>query len=1148
METRQGSLMKFIADLHVHSKYSRATSKKLDLENIYIAAQLKGISVVGTGDFTHPGWFSEIKEKLEPDGQGLFRLKKSLARVCDKEVPKTCRGTVRFLLQTEISNIYKKNEITRKNHNLVFLPDLETAVQFNRQLDKIGNIKSDGRPILGLDARNLLEVLLEVTDRGFLVPAHIWTPWFSLLGSKSGFDSLTECFEDLSHHIFAVETGLSSDPAMNWRVKSLDGLTLISNSDAHSPLKLGREANLFDTEISFSHIRSALETGNPDQFLGTIEFFPEEGKYHMDGHRKCGVRLRPEKSRQNNDRCPVCGKPLTLGVLYRVEELADRPTEEYPDKKHPFYNLIPLSDILSEIHGVGPATKTVQTTYKKLLGKLGPELKILHQLPPETIDKASLPLLTEAVRRMRAGKVEVSAGYDGEYGRISLFKTGEKEQLKGQTLLFIPPAPKKNNEIKIKNPAHGTLVKLKRSKKKSSSTPMFTDASKAQLNEAQQSAVAHPSGPLLIVAGPGTGKTLTLTRRISYLIDKGSCTPQQMLAVTFTNKAAREMHQRLTAILGSDHQLPLVTTFHGLCHRILNEIEAEKNNTLIDEDHRRDVLRDAVRWVAEKGTDTSGWQKNTDRRIMFAKQQMLGPDDIPRELERDNGKLFVPIYRAYQYLLSIQHLLDFDDLIFNVVQRLESDPWLCRRYRKQFSHLFVDEYQDLNLAQYRLVRALAPPEKSDTQLCVIGDPDQCIYGFRGSDSSYFNSFANDYAEAKVIRLVHNYRSTDTILAAASQVMESQSNPASDSDASRKVRTYSGISGLATIAVISAASDRSEADAIADTIEQAVGGTGFHSLDTGRILEPHTAAERAYSDFAVLYRTAHQHHLLAKALEKRGIPYQVASRENKMGSRDIVALLSLFRILHGRGAYVDLENSIPILPEGIGKKVLQYFKHWGFAGGYCMEEALARSRRFPIPGMSRAQQMKLYKVIGRLESLQGAVKELALSDQFNYLLSQTKLPADMNSRDNENEPLQHLLNLAGESGDRADDFLATLALQTDTDVYAWRAEKVALMTMHASKGLEFAVVFVAGCENGLIPFAHTESRSVDLEEERRLFYVAMTRAKEALFLSHAAKRQIYGETLDQCVSPFLTDIEESLRAESKPGTPRKKKQSQLGLFD
>ncbi|MDA3835786.1 MAG: endonuclease Q family protein [Spirochaetales bacterium] len=418
--------MKFIADLHVHSKYSRATARNLDLENMYIAAQLKGITVVGTGDFTHPGWFSEIREKLIPAEEGLYKLRKEIATECDKNVPPSCRGKVRFVLVSEISNIYKKNDKTRKNHNLVFVPNLDIADKFNAKLDKIGNIRSDGRPILGLDAKNLFEILLETSDQAFLIPAHIWTPWFSVLGSKSGFDSIEECFEDLTPHIFAVETGLSSDPPMNWRITSLDNLTLVSNSDAHSPQKLGREANIFDTALSYPAIRTALKTGDPKQFLGTFEFYPEEGKYHFDGHRKCNVCLGPENTIKNKGICPVCGKPLTIGVLSRVEELADRPIKDKPKKTHPYYSIVPLTAILSEILQVGPGSKKVQRNYNAALNELGSEFTILYDLKPEAIEMAGIPLLGEAIRRMRNKTIEISPGYDGEFGRVKIFSEDER--------------------------------------------------------------------------------------------------------------------------------------------------------------------------------------------------------------------------------------------------------------------------------------------------------------------------------------------------------------------------------------------------------------------------------------------------------------------------------------------------------------------------------------------------------------------------------------------------------------------------------------------------------------------------------------------------------------------------------------------------
>ncbi|MBW1824494.1 MAG: hypothetical protein JRI87_08000 [Deltaproteobacteria bacterium] len=455
--------MKFIADFHIHSHFSRSTAKNLNLENIYIAAQLKGITVVGTGDFTHPGWFAEIKKKLIPAEPGLFKLRKKISKMCDKQVPFSCRGKVRFILVSEISNIYKKYNKTRKNHNLVFVPDLDKAQHFVSKLDKIGNIKSDGRPILGLDARDLLEILLETSDNAFLIPAHIWTPWFSLFGSKSGFDSIEECFEDLTSYIFAVETGLSSDPAMNWRVSLLDGLTLVSNSDAHSPMKLGREANIINTKLSYLSIRRAIKKGDPKIFLGTFEFYPEEGKYHLDGHRKCNIRFWPAKTRKQNGKCPICGKPMTLGVLYRIEELADRPEGEKPEKSHPFFNIIPLTEILSAVLKVGPGSKKVMRHYSMLLKKLGPEFEILHTKKKENINSVGGPLLGEAISRMRQNKVVVSPGYDGEFGKIKIFNNQEREKIIGQKTLFIVPSAESPLQYKIKH-------KKKRQQKKNGPT------------------------------------------------------------------------------------------------------------------------------------------------------------------------------------------------------------------------------------------------------------------------------------------------------------------------------------------------------------------------------------------------------------------------------------------------------------------------------------------------------------------------------------------------------------------------------------------------------------------------------------------------------------------------------------------------------
>lgn len=417
--------MVFIADFHVHSYHSRATARNMDIENLYINAQLKGITVIGTGDFTHPGWFSELKEKLVFCENGLFKLKPDIARVCDDKVPLLCRSPVYFMLTTEISNIYKKQGKTRKNHNLIFVPDFRAASRISLKLSSIGNLESDGRPILGLDAKKLLDILLETTDRGFFVPAHIWTPWFSLLGSKSGFNSVQDCFEDLTSHIYALETGLSSDPPMNRRVSALDRFTLISNSDAHSPSKLGREANVFNTDLNYNSIIDAMKSGHPDHFPGTLEFYPEEGKYHYDGHRKCNIVFDPEQTRLHHNICPVCKKPLTLGVLNRVDELSDRPQGIKSEKGQFNIKLTSLVHVLSEIYGMGPASKKVLKEYRSILEKLGPELNVLRSIPLKKIEREKSGILKESIKRMRENDVQIIPGFDGKFGRVKIFKNGE---------------------------------------------------------------------------------------------------------------------------------------------------------------------------------------------------------------------------------------------------------------------------------------------------------------------------------------------------------------------------------------------------------------------------------------------------------------------------------------------------------------------------------------------------------------------------------------------------------------------------------------------------------------------------------------------------------------------------------------------------
>jgi uncharacterized protein (TIGR00375 family) len=409
--------LRFIADLHIHSYLSRACSRELRPERLHAWCQLKGIGVLATGDFTHPKWLEELREKLAPAEPGLYRLKAPLAKAADAEVPSACRAPVRFLLEAELSCIYKKGGRVRKVHNLVYVPSLQDASRIAARLEKIGNIRSDGRPILGLDSRDLFAIVLECCEEAVLVPAHAWTPHFSVFGSESGFDSLEECFGDLTPRVFALETGLSSDPPMNWRVSALDRLALMSNSDAHSPEKLGREANRFDTEPSFAGIFDAVRSRDPERFLGTLEFFPEEGKYHVDGHRACKTRLTPAETLERGGLCPACGKPVTVGVLHRVEKLADREEGFRPPGASPYENLVPLKEILSETLDCGAATSTVDREYRRLLSKHGSELRILRELPLDDLDSE---VLARALDRMRRGQVRIEAGYDGEYGKVSL--------------------------------------------------------------------------------------------------------------------------------------------------------------------------------------------------------------------------------------------------------------------------------------------------------------------------------------------------------------------------------------------------------------------------------------------------------------------------------------------------------------------------------------------------------------------------------------------------------------------------------------------------------------------------------------------------------------------------------------------------------
>lgn len=425
--------MSFIADFHMHSKYSRACSKNLDLPHTHAWAQLKGVDLITVADFTHPKWFATLTEELEEIDEGIYGLKKEFQGPADVFVPARCQRPVRYILTTEISLIYKKGGKVRKIHHIVLAPNLKTVAKINQELGHRGNLNSDGRPILGLDSKDLLKILLDISSEIQLIPAHIWTPHFALLGSKSGFDSVEECFEELSDHICALETGLSSDPAMNWRLSALDKYVLVSNSDAHSAQKMGREATIFDTECNYPAILKALRNDH-EKVVGTIEFFPEEGKYHADGLRDEKLVWMPEETRQHQGLSPTSQRPVTVGVLHRVMDLADQAERRRPERARPYWNIIPLPEIVAELFGVTVGSKRVTEKYWSLFAELGPEFFILKEAEISAIAAVD-EKLAEAIERMRAGKVQVRPGYDGEYGVIKIFGEGELKE-RGQISMF----------------------------------------------------------------------------------------------------------------------------------------------------------------------------------------------------------------------------------------------------------------------------------------------------------------------------------------------------------------------------------------------------------------------------------------------------------------------------------------------------------------------------------------------------------------------------------------------------------------------------------------------------------------------------------------------------------------------------------------
>jgi DNA helicase II / ATP-dependent DNA helicase PcrA len=1094
--------VKYIADLHIHSHYSRATSKASNLFGLAAWAAVKGIAVVGTGDFTHPGWFAHLHECLESAEPGFFRLKAGLEQDIRALLPTGLRPavspeTVRFTLSAEISSIYKRGGKVRKVHNLLYVPDFDAARRLNATLATLGNIASDGRPILGLDSRNLLEILLEKAPDGFLVPAHIWTPWFSLFGSKSGFDSIEECFGDLSSHVFALETGLSSDPEMNRLISALDRFTLISNSDCHSPAKLGREANIFTTGFDYFSLREALrspvDTAGRQAFAATVEFYPEEGKYHCDGHRKCQVCLEPHETRAIKGLCPVCSKPLTIGVLHRVMELADRDRSVFQPGSPRVHSLIPLQEIVAELLDCGATSKKAIEGYARLINLFGSEFALLLDVPVEEIRAKGSALLAEAIERVRIGRVIRQPGYDGEFGVITVFSEGERASLCGQASLFGPVATR----VRQKTQARGRLT--------ATANPQSPTAPAArELNEEQQQVMRSEAQLILVQAGPGTGKTHTLVSRVQRVASRASC---PCTVITFTNKAAAEVRERLQA--GVVNVSPVtVATFHGYCLIQLRRVQPELR-VAGPEERAAFLLELFPDWKERERADFS-------RRLSVSFGQL-------------DGAQWPPEASRYEQALLERSLIDIEAVVPRTVALLRRGGEMAAAVRSATGHLFVDEFQDVNEAQYALVSLLA----QTSSVFVIGDPDQAIYGFRGADPQWFHTFIREQ-HPEVHQLVRNYRSGAVILRAAEQLIGHNPHPL-PVEAMHPSASFTG-----TIHKKGCASPEREATFIADQIELHLGGTSHRSLErfdhTGETVV-------SFRNIGVLYRTSRQAESIAKVLAERGIPFQVVDLEAYYTKGDCRLLFSWMLLLAGLAETSDLLFLLG-REQGIGAHALRTAHAW------LRQPVQERGREW---GDSLALTGTAGIALDRFRRLEARMRQLSQEQPVETVL---RALVDYYQLDPLATDLVRLHNLALTFDRSLPAFAAHLEQFSDSVLYDERAEAVTLSTLHAAKGLEFPVVFIAGLEEGLVPLSSREGLAPaayqkHLEEERRLLYVGITRASATLYLTWCRSRSVFGGRVeDRQASSLLAELPPAAFSpppESRPTIQRKPAHRQLSLF-
>ncbi|MCL1975050.1 MAG: UvrD-helicase domain-containing protein [Firmicutes bacterium] len=1046
----------FFADFHIHSKYSRATSRECSPEVLSLTAARKGLHLLGTGDFTHPGWRQELQEKLLPAEEGLYSLAQEFK--LPGQLPAKAIEP-RFIISGEISSIYKQDGKVRKVHNVILLPSLEAAQKLSVRLELIGNLHSDGRPILGLSSRDLLEITLEACAEAIFIPAHIWTPHFSLFGAYSGFDDLRECFGDLSGHIHTLEMGLSSNPPMNWRLSALDKYTLLSNSDAHSPAKLAREANIFSTELSYPHIAQSLRKSCNEGFHGNIKFFPEEGKYHYDGHRDCGVCLKPAETKAYGGICPVCGGRITLGVLHRVEELADRPEGFKPLTAKNFESLAPLSEVISAAAGFSSISQKGQKIYEALLGNLGTELFVLRQASLSDIENSGGPLVAEGIRRLRAEEVRLLPGYDGVFGKIILLDEIERQRILGQTHLF--GGFMEDGKLSKDHARDKTA-------KKSAKTPNSAEAKKTEpssmvkalnLNKEQQDAVYSVQPVVSVIAGPGAGKTRTLVARIVHLLKEGGAKPAHITAVTFTNKAALQMRQRLEEELQDKRTARAVNigTFHAICLRLLR---AKPGNTCITLLNEADALLLITDILSAHGLGLS--PRDTLRQISLLK------NGIKSSSHQED--IFRGVFEEFQKKLADYGVLDYDDILLKALT-------LAQDKQKCFTHLLVDEFQDINRLQYNLLKSWGNMSSS---IFIIGDPHQSIYSFRGSATECFSWFYQDYPEANLVKLHKNYRSTPQIIGCANAAYFGQQEDTFPQIAAQEKKGAQARLLLADDAAM-------EASYITKEIKRMVGGLDM--LESGK--QEHGSLLRSFADIAVLYRINRQAAVFDSFFKKEGIPYTVAGREEYLFDIQVINTLAFFRLL--------LNPS----------------------------DQLACHRCRQNMGEQRFEELW-----NKYQPLIHKIKPSSLLKEWLADMGRDD-PGMADSAKAVSLPLEMLAQAAVLYNDTPD-FLHALALGREADVLRSSNTKrerqaVSLMTLHAAKGLEFPVVFLAGLNEGLLPYAGQKTAD-NIDEEKRLLYVGMTRAEQELILSTYGKPSHFIKDLPE---EFIV-TEQILRRKAPPG--------------